>query len=330
MRFSAHTAVIAVVMSLVLAAPAGASHVQCGDTITADTKLDSDIVCGPSDPYGLIIAADDVTLRLAGHRIVAGAAGADFFGMGIRTAPSDSPRSRVDIRDGTVDGFDIGVALFANDSSVRRLSVSHARHGMNLGGDRNHVYRNEVDVPVPSGDNREAILILGDDADASDNLVTGFPFHGVIAQGERPRVVSNRVQSCGAPDSSIGVGVDLYTTSAVVARNTVSGCFEGIIAVALDGTFGGAEVRLNDVTGGRLGVRVRDRNAIVDRNTAVGASQDGIHLELPGTTVRRNTANDNGRYGIFGPVGTIDGGANTASGNGDGTTPQCVNVSCGP
>jgi parallel beta-helix repeat protein len=276
------------------------------------------------------IAADDVTLRLAGHRIVAGAAGADFFGIGIRTESSDAPWLRVDIRDGTVDGFDIGVAMFANDSSVRKLTVSRARHGINLGGGRNYADRNVVDIPVPSVDNREAILFLGDDAYASHNLVTGFPFHGVIAQGERPRLVSNRVQNCGAPDSSIGVGVDLYTTFAVVDRNTVSGCYEGIIAVALDGSFGGAEVRLNAVTGGRLGMRVRDRNAIVDRNTATGASQDGIHLELPGTTVRRNTANDNGRYGIFGPVGTIDGGGNTASGNGDGTTPQCVNVSCGP
>jgi hypothetical protein len=48
------------------AAPAAASHVACGDTLTVDTRLDSDLAC-PGD--GLVIAADGVTLDLGGHTI---------------------------------------------------------------------------------------------------------------------------------------------------------------------------------------------------------------------------------------------------------------------
>src|SRR5829696_9600328 len=44
-----------------------ASHVSCGDTITADTTLDSDLVNCPN--HGIVIGADDVTLDLNGHLV---------------------------------------------------------------------------------------------------------------------------------------------------------------------------------------------------------------------------------------------------------------------
>jgi hypothetical protein len=46
---------------------AQASHVSCGDTITADTTLDSDLVDCPNN--GIVIGADDITLDLNGHMI---------------------------------------------------------------------------------------------------------------------------------------------------------------------------------------------------------------------------------------------------------------------
>jgi hypothetical protein len=42
--------------------------VSCGDVITADTTLDSNLVDCPSN--GIVIGADDITLDLNGHRIV--------------------------------------------------------------------------------------------------------------------------------------------------------------------------------------------------------------------------------------------------------------------
>ena len=43
------------------------SRVSCGDTITADTTLDSDLVDCPSN--GIVIGADDITLDLNGHTV---------------------------------------------------------------------------------------------------------------------------------------------------------------------------------------------------------------------------------------------------------------------
>ena len=52
------------------AGQASASHVSCGDTITADTTLDSDLLNCPNN--GILIGADarvfDATARLSGAR----------------------------------------------------------------------------------------------------------------------------------------------------------------------------------------------------------------------------------------------------------------------
>ena len=50
-----------------------ASDVGCGDTITTDTTLDSDLVNCPNN--GIIIGADNITLDLNGHTIDGDAAG---------------------------------------------------------------------------------------------------------------------------------------------------------------------------------------------------------------------------------------------------------------
>ena len=42
-------------------------HVGCGDTITTDTTLESDLVDCPND--GIVIGADNITLDLNGHTI---------------------------------------------------------------------------------------------------------------------------------------------------------------------------------------------------------------------------------------------------------------------
>ena len=65
---------------------------------------------------------------------------------------------------------------------------------------------------------------------------------------------------------------------------------------------------------------------VLDRNVANGNTDDGIDVDEPQTTLRANQANDNGDLGIEAVAGVIDGGGNTASGNGDHR--QCTHVSC--
>jgi hypothetical protein len=59
-------------LALVSFCPAGAlaSHVRCGDTITANTTLDSDLLDCAGDGIG--IGADGITLDLNGHSTAPG------------------------------------------------------------------------------------------------------------------------------------------------------------------------------------------------------------------------------------------------------------------
>ena len=60
------------------AGQASASHVSCGDTITADTTLDSDLLNCPNN--GILIGADGITLNLNRH--VIDGDGTEFGGCG--------------------------------------------------------------------------------------------------------------------------------------------------------------------------------------------------------------------------------------------------------
>jgi hypothetical protein len=64
-RSSGSLFALAAVLALLLAAPAQASHVRCGDVITQDTTLDSDLLDCPGS--GVVIGADGITLDLNGH-----------------------------------------------------------------------------------------------------------------------------------------------------------------------------------------------------------------------------------------------------------------------
>ena len=133
------TMVLAATVAVVMAVTGGearASHISCGDTITADTALDSDLLDCPN--IGIFIGADDVTLDLNGHTI---------DGDGTRTAGCD-PRTefcdegvsslghdRVTVMHGSVRGFDDGVAIGkARHARVLGISSSHNRFAAILVG----------------------------------------------------------------------------------------------------------------------------------------------------------------------------------------------------
>ena len=102
----------------VVAAPASANHVACGDTITQDTTLDSDLTC-PGN--GLVVGANGVTLDLGGHAISRSGAA---FSTGI-TARQDVTLEDVTIRRGTIRGFDTGVLVEGGGGvAVRGLSIT--------------------------------------------------------------------------------------------------------------------------------------------------------------------------------------------------------------
>jgi hypothetical protein len=336
------TSVVAVLGS-VFVSRASATHVQCGDTITQSTTLDSDVVCpsGTNFGYGLNITANDVRVDLAGYTIRG--AGDRFNGI-LGGLDSGSAVQRVVILNGTIEGFHTGIRMGAVDSHIRRLTINGAtEYGIHISSDGsgagldncqsgviNCVVRNVVNMDPLGSDT--GIIMSGPGNHAWGNTIRGVPRYGILASGDRTRVALNRIEGCG---DGFGIFVNSYPTYAIVWSNTVMACSnvtggEGIRVGGLGDRY--ARIRLNTVTGAANGIAVYDPAALIAQNDASGNTFDGIRVprvadgEGFAVVVRQNNADNNGAYGINGPE-AIDGGGNTASGNGADCTP---NLTCAP
>jgi parallel beta-helix repeat protein len=311
------------------ASQASASHVSCGDTITADTTLDSDLVDCPNN--GIVIGADDITVDLNGHTI---AGDAQPFEPCPENEPCDvgvlnDGHDGVTIKNGAVTAFGPGVFLFkarhnrlrdlsANENAFNGIVLSRSAHnrierssasrdGRNTDfpglvlfeSDHNRITHNTL------SDNGDLALILyaSDRNHISHNKARGNPEDGMIIEGDRNEIVRNRLVENGG-----GILITIVTRGEEAVGNVVS---------------------RNEVRKPRAGGIAVDRvpqRTLVSRNHVVGAGRAGIMVGSPSTTITKNRAVRNDGLGIKAVEGVIDGGGNRASGNGDRR--QCVNVKC--
>jgi parallel beta-helix repeat protein len=129
LRYRWGVLLVATALSLTLASGANAARpvsVDCGATITSDTKLDGDLVNCPNN--GIVIGADNVTLDLNGHVI-------DGDGTEFSACAPDEPcdvgvvefdHHGVTIKGGSVREFSVGVLVVgATDNRVTDLAVSN-------------------------------------------------------------------------------------------------------------------------------------------------------------------------------------------------------------
>ncbi len=291
-------------------ATAQAATLQCGDTVTQDTIVENDIVCTDPAAAGVVIGADNITVRFRKHSIIgAGSTGSGSVGI----VDDGAPHTGVTVRDATIDGFDTGIDLQTSTGNVWGMTFTATDVGLILTGNDNYVLANRMASAGTIG-----FAIQGDNNFLYGNRVTGLPDDGIAVSGDNPRLVRNRVTGC----SFDGIAVRDYTTLAKVVESTVSGCATGITLAGQNG-----RVHTSDVSGNCDGIFVADTTAIVWGNSAndnyCGA---GIRVGVPGVTVRDNTANRN-QIGIDAAEGTIDRGGNTASGN---TVAECFVVVCTP
>jgi hypothetical protein len=116
--------VLALVVAGVTVLGAGsalASHVRCGDTITTDTTLDSDLVNCPNN--GIVIGAANITLDLNGHIIDGDATPVDPCPEGETCdvgVDNSAGHSGVTIEGGSVQQFSLGI-LVAGGAAHNRL-----------------------------------------------------------------------------------------------------------------------------------------------------------------------------------------------------------------
>ena len=339
-------------LALLFAAPASASHVQCGDVITQDTTLDNDLACGDR---GLGIEGDNVTLDLGGHTI-----GGPGGGVGMSVF-----RDHIQIVNGTIAGFGRGVEVDGpRGTTLRHVALErngtglHCQYAPECHIEDSLLRHNSVGVraasadggdPAPMvvrrnaiSDNDTGVFITGEAGLITDNRIERNAFFGVMNDYGHPvRIARNVVTTNGSDGVNIFFGADATIVGNHISRNTRNG-------VAVYGAGASYEHTVAIVEGNRIERNGRDGvlvenwevTATVQRNDTSRNGDDGIDVDFGAftpdpdccfnATVTANKAFFNGDLGIEAAqgtsTGTTDGGGNKAKHNGNPA--QCVGVSC--
>ena len=309
---------------------ASASHVSCGDTITADTTLDSDLLNCPNN--GILIGADGITLNLNGHVIDGDgtpAAGCDPDVELCDVGVVNDGHDRVTIKGGRVRDFGLGVLMFAaRHNRLRGLSVFRNTFIgiLMVRSARSVVKRSSASRNGLTTDSPGMVLFESHHNRIAHNRIVGNADVGLGLEGsDHNHILHNRLRRHPLD----GIVIDGRFNE--IARNRVIRNGGGIL-ISKVGNFGpivGNVVRRNYVRGSRtggIGVDPVARRTRIRRNLVVGAERDGIFALNRRTKLTGNRAFRNGDLGIQAVRGVIDGGGNIARHNGDPR--QCVNVTC--
>jgi parallel beta-helix repeat protein len=341
---------------------ASANHVSCGETITADTTLDSDLLDCPDN--GVVIGADDVTLDLNGHLIDGdGTCPMEGFCAGVLNDGHD----RVTVSDGSVRQFDQGVVVHGSDNRVVGISAAENRYvgiyvifsahilvrdssatdnGLpGIGAYNSHdvqIVHNSVQRNEGGG----LEVIAGSDNVVKSNLASRNRFYGIylgasdtqvrrnrfvgnrtgiyVFDGRRSVITRNRI-SRGAQGINIAKGRGNRVARNVIVRPHGYGLQLGF---QRGGKGGDTIVRRNLVRkSGGDGFRVKpNHHGVLSHNVARRTRHDGFDIQSRFTKLTGNQAVRNGDLGIDAVAGVTDGGGNRAHGNGDPA--QCKNVAC--
>jgi Tol biopolymer transport system component len=253
-----------------------ANHVQCGDVITQDTTLDSDLTDCPGN--GLVIGASNVTVDLNGH-VIEGVSG--DHGTGIANEPDSGSQGYDDVtvENGTIRQFDIGIDVYRSDGQlVRNVALlSNEYAGVRLSDTQNaRVVDNKLrenDMGIVSGD---------------------FPGGAIV---ERNHVLSNRHNGIVFYDYGVGHvtrrGV-AYANSARIAHNVVAG--NGDAGIYDESS---SAIDHNTITRNGAGIVANHGSITLSRNTIQGNEGVGISTGWPSAPhIIANLISGNGSDGI--------------------------------
>jgi parallel beta-helix repeat protein len=323
---------VAGAMALLLGAPGSAlaTHVGCGDTITQDTKLDSDV--GPCPGDGIVIGADNITLDLGGHVMSGDDSGLDH---GVQNFGGFDG---VAVKNGEIRDFGVGARFFSSvASSFTGLTVTSNDGSaivLELGSPSGSIVNNSI-----TDNNFGVVLNL-----SSMNEITGNSFDSNAASGlliltdsDQNRVTRNSFFGGNIFGNNEGIHVEDNSGSTTADGNVLRGnraSNHSTVGVNIGNGAVGTNLIRNDVTANAFdGIHVASGaiNTLLLGNNSSSNFEDGIHVESSATTLTRNVANFNTSWGINAVEGVTDGGGNKAKGNGlidpaDGD--QCLNVSC--
>jgi parallel beta-helix repeat protein len=288
-------AVATATAGLALAEPAAAAVVACGQTITQSTVLTADV--GPCSGPGIIIGANGITLDLGGRHVFGTAEAGEGAGVQV------TDRTGVTVRNGTVRGFDIGVAVTrGSGNTVTQLTArDNVGSAAAIGGDgialisssSNRVLGNTVTGNGPFGG--ITLTALGGGAPAG-NLISGNSVLNNIIGHDRVTPTNTETD---------GIRLENGATGTTVTNNLVVG--NGLDGIALFADTTNNTVRGNQVRGNGFyrttirrgsGIIVFSRSSgnVVEANQVTANADSGIDVRPPvgmsaGATNNRITAN---------------------------------------
>ena len=278
---------------------------SCGDTITTDTTLDSDLLDCPSN--GIVIGADDITLDLNGHTV-------SGDGEPFKPCPEDefcdvgvlnNGHDGVTVRNGSVKQFESGVFV-GRARENRVLDVSSSQNtffGFLVFRSAQSLVRDSSGSRniAPDGDGMG--LFESHDVRIVDNSFRRNPGPGIHVQASTDNLIKGNLISHSAP--GILFGGERRADRA--DRNQVRGNRfvrngAGVIV---------ARGNRNVIAGNRLlrdgdGIAIENgRDNLVALNVVLDARKDGIYLGLDDppiggaeNVVRRNVVRRSGEDGF--------------------------------
>jgi len=326
--------------------PAFAEHVQCGDVITQDTTLDSDLVDCPG--AGVVIGASGITLDLAGHTID-GTYASDGHSDGVN---NQGGHDDVTVTHGTIREFGASVDLWNQQGGELSHLVADyisLRESPDIRIERN-VVRFGIGV---IGDSDRVLIRRNDVVDGGVILQGGFPPIGsplerqvypdnvmidrntirpVMLLFQAPNASVTRNQVLGSPSDDAFAAIHIRGRGGggtLADRNEVSNDTIGILVSNTDAILTRNVVSDNATDGIQVVNTVTvsfPRTTVVDRNRSERNGDDGIDVDVTTATISNNLANFNGDLGIEAVPGVTDGGGNKAHANGNPL--QCLNIRC--
>jgi parallel beta-helix repeat protein len=311
--------------------PALATHVQCGDVITQDTTLDSDLENCPVD--GVVIGADGVTLDLNGHEIDGAGGGPLYGGGGINgDAIYGETSDGVDdtrgfdglvVKGGEIEEFDIGVNLrYATGALLSGLEPYSTTIGVLLVKSRgngivdNHIHHTGYGIyPVASSDNQIA-----------HNRIESSAFGMYPVESDRNVIAGNSILGSGV----LGIQVTTGSSDNLIMGNEIlrsgstgmliSNAYRNVVSDNLVADHPGAGISLNDADGSivrlnrvafqgprgpffdfqgyGISAQVEADGVKLERNSVMGYRIGYLIRSSVGITLTRNVARDNVTDGI--------------------------------
>jgi parallel beta-helix repeat protein len=286
-RLTTLIVVAAVATGLAACQPSG----DCGRVLTRDTTLRADVVNCPGD--GLVIGADGIEIRLAGHTVD----GTEAVGSaGIRVAGHDDVVVR---GPGLVRGFDDGVRVEdATDDRVRDLTVTGNHFGIHLVGAHNsRVVANDVSSNEAFLSSDAPLGLLLEDSD--DNLLSGNTvfeddFSCIqLVRSHRNRIVGNAANHADGTNIALSASHD----NEVVGNDATVSNGDGIaLADARRNLV--ADNRVGDASSAGIRVRGGGENRVV-RNVSLADDTDGIDVvDSSSNLIEANEVTEAGVRGI--------------------------------